>query len=516
VTLFVSPVDIAGELALLLRATVLMAAGWAGAAGLRRAGASAAARHMAWFLSIAALLALPILWWLAPALRLPILPAEAATAAAASPPFALTAPMPPDAAVQAGWGPILAFAYALGAAALVVRLIIGRLMLTRLWRDSGPVPDPAWDDLLSRLSIQMKLSRRVELRMSSAPAVPMTWGTLAPKVLLPAEACEWPPERRKLVLLHELAHVARCDSLSRSLASLACALYWFHPGAWFAARRMRLEQEHAADDRVLMAGGSAKAYALSLLHLARGPGARPRFDQAAAMAGMYQLERRLVSITHPGPRNRPGTVFLSSSALLAGLTTLLVAAGVPVSASTTHLEPVNARASDRATAAGRNADVQRAEFPLAQTENGIEQLPRESVVALEGRPRRRAPQSAAEGRPARRASSLPVESEPAGSGAGQSEDGPQSTALAQPLRNYGWELPRPEPTVQLGSPGGSPQPTRVTLPKPIHSASNQRIGRPKWARNLPRLARGSSPMGSPASTSPGPLMLSWPLRAGAK
>ena len=161
----------------------------------------------------------------------------------------------------------------------------------------------------------------------------MTWGTLAPKVLLPAEASQWPPERRRLVLLHELAHVARRDSFSRSMASLACALYWFHPGAWLAARQMRIEQEHAADDRVLMAGGSAQAYALSLLHLAGGPGARPRFDQAAAMAGMCQLERRLVSITGPARRNRPGSFFLSSSALLAGLTTLLAAAGVPVSAS---------------------------------------------------------------------------------------------------------------------------------------------------------------------------------------
>ena len=195
-------------------------------------------------------------------------------------------------------------------------------MLARLWNDAGTVRDPAWETLLSRLSSDMLLSRRVELRISRGPAVPMTWGTLAPKLLLPAEASEWPLERRRLVLLHELAHVARRDSFSRSLASLACALYWFHPGAWLAARRMRMEQEHAADDRVLMAGGSPQAYALSLLHLARGrergrnATRRRQWPACISSAGAVSSER----VDEPS-----GHLFLSSSALLA-VCTLLVAA----------------------------------------------------------------------------------------------------------------------------------------------------------------------------------------------
>lgn len=508
--------EIAGELALLLRATVLIAAAWAAAAALRRAGASAAARHMAWLLGISALLVLPILWWLAPALRLPILPSEAATAAAASLPVAPGGPMSPDPAVQAGWSPVLAIAYALGAATLIVRLFVGRLMLNRLWRDS--VPEPAWDNMLFRLSTEMGLSRRIELRISDAPGVPMTWGTWAPRVLLPAEACRWPAERRRLVLLHELAHVARCDSLSRSLASLACALYWFHPGAWFAARRMHLEQEHSADDRVLMAGGSAKAYALSLLHIARGAGARPRFDQAPAMAGMYQLERRLVSITRAVPRNRPGAVFLSSSALLAGLTTVLVAAGVPVSASTTPLSPLKPRGLDRGMARGTAADLRRAGFSSARSVSlkSVEPVPAESADAFEARPRDRASKGLAEGRPTGRDELISGESEPPSPGEGVSEERQDSTAPAKPLSDYGWALSRRDPNAQVASLAGSSQSARLVVPKPIYSAPNQRIGRPKWARNVPRLARGSPPTGIPVSMSQGPLMLSWSIGTGEK
>lgn len=507
--------DVAGQLALLLRATVLMGAAWAAATALRRVGASAAARHLAWLLGIAALLALPVLWYLVPALRLPILSAAASSPALAPPSFVFTGPISPEVSVHAGWS-ILLLVYALGTATLLVRLIVGRQMLKRLWSDAVTVRDPAWETLLSRLSSVMGLARRVELRISRGPAVPMTWGTLAPKLLLPAEACEWSLERRRLVLLHELAHVARRDSFSRSVASLACALYWFHPGAWFAARQMRMEQEHAADDRVLMAGGSPQAYALSLLHLARGSGARPQFDQAAAMAGMYQLERRLVSITGAARRNRPGTLFLSSSAVLAGLTTLLVAAGVPVSATPTLPGPLRAKGTDMVSPLEKGADSGRAEESSPRpTGSEAAELSSRGGFALESRSAQSAPGSReiAAGRPSRRDSTVPDEREPSSA----REDGSrnrQSPALAQQLRDYGWELPRHDPNAPIGGAASPSQPSRLTLPTPVYSTSSERSGGPRWARNVPRLVQGDKPTSSPLSTSKGPLMLSWSIDVG--
>ena len=325
----------AAELA--LRATLLIGAAWAAAFLLRKAGASAAARHMAWLLGIAALLALPPLWWLAPPLPLPILRAESAGIAAGAiaeafaPPAGVAARAAGGAALgMPGWGGMLLAFYLIGAAAMLLRFAMSRRLVARLWREAEPARDADWQNLLARVSREMRIARPVALRIARGPAMPMTWGTLSPRILLPAEARAWPAERRRLVLLHELAHVARGDSLSRSAASLACALYWFHPGAWFAAGRMRLEQEYAADDRVLKAGAGPRSYALSLLELARRASESRRPDHAAAMAGICQLERRVVSITGEAHRERPGPAFLSGSAAIAILVMLMVAAAVPV------------------------------------------------------------------------------------------------------------------------------------------------------------------------------------------
>ena len=71
------------------------------------------------------------------------------------------------------------------------------------------------------------------VRVLETPSgMPMTFGVLRPTVLLPEEARAWSGERRRVVLLHELAHVLRGDAVTHLLARTALALHWWNPLAW--------------------------------------------------------------------------------------------------------------------------------------------------------------------------------------------------------------------------------------------------------------------------------------------
>jgi hypothetical protein len=166
--------------------------------------------------------------------------------------------------------------------------------------------DAAWTGLLRRVRAEMGVRRPVELVAGGDRAMPMTWGWRRPVVLLPAGAEAWPEARRRAVLLHELAHVARRDYPAQLAAEVVRALYWFNPLVWMAARKLRIESEHACDDRVLAAGARASDYAGDLLDIARSLRAvRATAPAGLTMARPSQLAGRLLAVLDAG-RDRRG------------------------------------------------------------------------------------------------------------------------------------------------------------------------------------------------------------------
>lgn len=190
--------------------------------------------------------------------------------------------------------------------ALTPRLV-GRLRLEVLGRQAVPVTDPTLLRALATTVRELRVGRPVELLASRRAAMPMTWGSLRPRLLVPAEAESWSRERVRHVFLHELAHVSRWDHLASLLGTLASAVHWFNPVVWCAAGRARLERENACDDRVLTAGCRPSAYARDLLAVARSL-ALPRGLAVSSipMARPSQLSARLTSILDPR-RGRQGT-----------------------------------------------------------------------------------------------------------------------------------------------------------------------------------------------------------------
>ena len=130
--------------------------------------------------------------------------------------------------------------------------------------------------------------------------MPLTWGIFRPVIVLPSGATKWPEDRRRVVLSHELAHIARHDWSLQICAELARAIYWFHPLVWLAAARLRQESERASDDAVLRSGIAPSNYASQLLDLARTLENSGRaWSTALAIARPSNLERRFAAMLNP-------------------------------------------------------------------------------------------------------------------------------------------------------------------------------------------------------------------------
>jgi len=292
-----------------IKSTVVLCAAWILVLVLRRR--SAAARHLVWTAAAAALLALPLLTVALPAMHVPvsgeILSANtglvfrafgistaddgsATEVPAASTPVTRATPVSTGPDVRL-WAVMI---WAAGAAAAFLKMLAAYLGLWRARRGARPFEDGG---LVASLAQSLEIPERVPVFETESGGMPMTFGFLRPAVFVPGDCRNWSEERRRVVLLHELAHVRRGDAATHLVARAALSLNWWNPLAWFAWREFLKERERAADDLVLGSGARASDYASHLLEVARSLHAGAASGCAAvAMARRSQLEGRLLAI----------------------------------------------------------------------------------------------------------------------------------------------------------------------------------------------------------------------------
>jgi beta-lactamase regulating signal transducer with metallopeptidase domain/HEAT repeat protein len=372
---------------LLIKATLILLAALGITLVMQRA--SAGARHLVWLVTLVALLLVPALTAWAP-LRLEILPAEPTQSAVASPivgaptstdapragvsgegvaplpsvlPVSYGAPATPDAPTASTGGLMSAlrgasiWSVALGlwaiiAAAILLSLTWSSLVVRRLVRRSRVLDDRSWMTPLYEVSDRMELSEPPRLLLSPDAKMPFACGLATPTIVLPAECESWSHERRLAVLLHELAHVRRRDLAGHTLGRLVCAVYWFHPLVWTAARKLRDESERACDDLALSCGTRATDYAEHLLDIVTSVRRETTPMVALAMARRKEFEGRMLAILDPELRH--STPSRRQSAALIGalvLISALIGAATPAPASARQTATQKPASRDTAQAA---------------------------------------------------------------------------------------------------------------------------------------------------------------------
>ncbi len=288
-----------------LKSTLVLGVAWMITMLLR--GRSAAARHVVWTACAAALLALPLLSISIPALHLPaangLLPADGgavtfratSTGAAASGMVAATKnaqgrTLPSSTPVSSpmDWRTGIVLIWAAGIVFAMLQMLAACVALWRTRRSASP---SAYSTLAGGLARDLGIAESVDV-LEIPAGMPMTFGVLRPTVLVPSCAAEWSEDRRRVVLLHELAHVRRGDAATHLLARTALAFNWWNPLAWSAWRAFLRERERAADDLVLTAGATAVDYASHLLEIARTMQTQSSTAAAAHSDGKIFAARR--------------------------------------------------------------------------------------------------------------------------------------------------------------------------------------------------------------------------------
>lgn len=228
-----------------------------------------------------------LLWMRGPIGPDPILEAVASSAVAAD----LT-----RTAQELGTLPLLVSLWAVGVALFSLRLVGGCAELIRLRRRLVGAPlTPEWQERFDAAAHRLGTRAKALVVDSAVVAVPTVIGYVKPIVLLPARIFTGlTSDQLEALIAHELAHVARHDTLVNLAQSVVESLFFYHPAVWWISRGLRTEREFCCDDRAVVATQDGLSYARALAALEAWRGPQPQLGVSTLGGSLMQRIQRLV------------------------------------------------------------------------------------------------------------------------------------------------------------------------------------------------------------------------------
>src|ERR1700685_1447457 len=197
----------------------------------------------------------------------------------------------------AAFVPWLAVLWITGVCVIYLRRLASAISV-RQFRRRGVCSAPVhWQKELAHLSTKLRVTRPILLMESCLADVPLVLGHLRPMILMPIGLLAGlPPAQIEAILLHELAHIRRCDYLVNLLQRLVEGLLFHHPAIWWISRVMRAEREKCCDNIAVSIIRDSQEYALALAALEQN---RLRTYETAIAATGGSLMKRVRRLLHP-------------------------------------------------------------------------------------------------------------------------------------------------------------------------------------------------------------------------
>ena len=165
---------------------------------------------------------------------------------------------------------LFAMIWFIGVISLTFYSVIGNIKLFRRLKDQQPVKDKEIISLFNQCKKKMKISSSIKLVEAKSLKIPLLYGLIKPRVLLPVNT-KYSLSQKELeyIFMHELAHHKRHDILIAWITALLQIFHWFNPVIWYAFFRMRSDRELACDESILSSIGieKSKAYGKTIILL---------------------------------------------------------------------------------------------------------------------------------------------------------------------------------------------------------------------------------------------------------
>lgn len=255
---------------------------------------------------------------------------------------------------------------------------------------------PVLQAQVRRLAGRVGLRKIPEVFLLPAPVAPLVWALgRSPRVLLPVALwARLSEEERQTLLVHELAHLRRRDHWVRRLELLALGLYWWHPIAWWAHRKLQDAEEQCCDAWVLWALPNCSGpYAQALVHTLRFVSRAALPVGASGIGQVPPVKRRLIMILQGTTPRRLSGIGLGAVVGLALLVLPVLPTlarseqpGAPEKSDKTAKDAIHAAQIDKA-----RADIKLLEAELAAKKVEIRDMEsrlkkaQEQLAKLEGR-----------------------------------------------------------------------------------------------------------------------------------
>ncbi|MDQ0221177.1 BlaR1 family beta-lactam sensor/signal transducer [Peribacillus cavernae] len=138
-----------------------------------------------------------------------------------------------------------------GMIVILIATILSNLRIRKIKKNIQVVGNKELSTLFYTCKEAMHFHKKVVLGYSSLIKSPITFGIIAPYIVIPKDISMLSTEEMKCILLHELYHCKRRDMLVNYFMCLSRTVYWFNPLVWYFLREMKTEMEISCDYAVL-------------------------------------------------------------------------------------------------------------------------------------------------------------------------------------------------------------------------------------------------------------------------